>query len=125
MRMSDWSSDVCSSDLHCHPAWRERVIEPPRMAMAPSASDLDHEEALRRWVNDALEVSVSLIGMQAGISGEAFEDELLAATRSHISRLFAFDAMDIVLVDEGDSGFHFATGEIGRASCRERVCQYV
>src|SRR3546814_19850121 len=70
MRISDWSSDVCSSDL----------------------------------------VSVSLIGMQAGISGEAFEDELLAATRSHISRLFAFDAMDIVLVDEGDSGFHFATG---------------
>jgi signal transduction histidine kinase/ActR/RegA family two-component response regulator len=72
---------------------------------------IDNEEALRRWVHDALEVSVSLVGMQAGIKGATFEDELLAATRQHIARLFAFDAMDIVLVDESSGGFEFADSD--------------
>src|SRR3546814_18477689 len=27
MRISDWSSDVCSSDLHIHPAIREKIAD--------------------------------------------------------------------------------------------------
>jgi len=87
------------------------VSEPTPVAGVHAQPVIDNEEALRRWVHDALEVSVSLVGMQAGIKGATFEDELLAATRQHIARLFAFDAMDIVLVDESSGGFEFADSD--------------
>jgi len=87
------------------------VSEPTPVAGIHAQPVIDNEEALRRWVHDALEVSVSLVGMQAGIKGATFEDELLAATRQHIARLFAFDAMDIVLVDESSGGFEFADSD--------------
>jgi len=83
----------------------------PLLAHAASEAVLGNEEAQRRWVHDALEVSVSLAGMQAGISAESFEDELLAAAHQHLARLFAFDAMDIALVDESSGGFLFAGSE--------------
>lgn len=87
------------------------MSEPIPVAGVHAQPVIDNEEALRRWVHDALEVSVSLVGMQAGIKGATFEDELLAATRQHIARLFAFDAMDIVLVDESSGGFEFADSD--------------
>ena len=87
------------------------MSEPTPVAGVHAQPVIDNEEALRRWVHDALEVSVSLVGMQAGIKGATFEDELLAATRQHIARLFAFDAMDIVLVDESSGGFEFADSD--------------
>src|SRR3546814_3048681 len=64
MRISDWSSDVCSSDLH--------------KPMHPSSE-------------------------------------------------YAFaDARELTAVFQGKAGFTYARqGKIGRASCRERVCQYV
>src|SRR3546814_3424502 len=73
MRISDWSSDVCSSDLHLH--------------LLPGHADL-------QLVHGSLVQQVALV------------DRLLvedAATRD----------------GDGDNG------EIGRASCRERVCPYV
>src|SRR3546814_3509438 len=81
MRISDWSSDVCSSDLF-----------------------------VKRWDD--------LIGWEGRTAGEAdFFPRLLAA---HGVRHVA----DIAT----GTGFHavmLAGAEIGRASCRERVCQYV
>src|SRR3546814_17038392 len=49
MRISDWSSDVCSSDLealgvHLPPA--SPILEPWTPAQADSDSDLDHELSL-------------------------------------------------------------------------------
>src|SRR3546814_4591796 len=61
MRISDWSSDVCSSDLPCH--------------LAIGFVEFDESELEISWI----------AGMVDGSSGR----------------------------------------EIGRASCRERVCQYV
>src|SRR3546814_7644000 len=66
MRISDWSSDVCSSDL--------------------LDADLD-----------AINIGPNRLNLYAGWSGDALSLRLQSAT------LF----------------------EIGRASCRERVCQYV
>src|SRR3546814_17743672 len=38
MRISDWSSDVCSSDLvPCPPIWRGEAAVPPRAAWRPCA----------------------------------------------------------------------------------------
>src|SRR3546814_18401753 len=74
MRISDWSSDVCSSDL---------LRQPHRMALEP-------------------------LGQIMG-GGLSFQGRV---HRQH-------DLVDPARGDASDKG------EIGRASCRERVCQYV
>src|SRR3546814_9299989 len=77
MRISDWSSDVCSSDLD---AFRDHDGE---AATALDRTDDELDAIHRRFVDEATEQ----------LSGE--------------------DVSSAALV------------EIGRASCRERVCQYV
>src|SRR3546814_13333760 len=87
MRISDWSSDVCSSDL-CG-----RASRPPR--------------------------SVGVSNTAAGCA---------TAVRSSCRRLRRAQlALQITRrrVDSEASGDRGATEQIGRASCRERVCQYV
>src|SRR3546814_2121727 len=86
MRISDWSSDVCSSDL--------RVLDVDRRAAAKDALAQrgDHLGAL-----DHLADGQATLGTAIDLGDDAI----------------------LRHVDE-------ATGqEIGRASCRERVCQYV
>src|SRR3546814_19248055 len=82
MRISDWSSDVCSSDL------------------ALPHHGCDHGHAQRQ--------------ARLGRAGD----------RLRLAALFRFHAgKSAGGVDEGDH--RQAELEIGRASCRERVCQYV
>src|SRR3546814_4874700 len=90
MRISDWSSDVCSSDLHL---------------------DIDAREALVQALN-AYEGAVVLI--------------------SHDPHLIELTADRLWLVHggtckpfDGDMDDYRKLLQIGRASCRERVCQYV
>src|SRR3546814_18225515 len=94
MRISEWSSDVCSSDL----AWgiANRVVEPA--ALRPAA----------------LEVA-SRLARQPRAS--------VTATKALMKRALAVaDQMDC----EGrEFAARLASPEIGRASCRDRVWQYV
>src|SRR3546814_2119411 len=87
MRISDWSSDVCSSDL----------------------------------------------GVKNGTLGTvAMASSQRMAVRTDDGREVAFETKDYAHVDHGYAAtIHKAQGmtvdrthEIGRASCRERVCQY-
>src|SRR3546814_12520787 len=84
MRISDWSSDVCSSDLR---RLRRRLaaLRPGRLAGGDDR--LSHHPRLLRRLHDP-----AVAGLHA----------------RHLP--------------EGAAG---AGDEIGRASCRERVCQYV
>src|SRR3546814_984845 len=89
MRISDWSSDVCSSDLiddgvrwrmapHTHrPTWRSMLSPLPNLAYRCAAP----------------------------------------ALRTRLEAALAEEPWDLVVFD--------CLSEIGRASCRERVCQYV
>src|SRR3546814_2611346 len=78
MRISDWSSDVCSSDLLMEQLGFDQLLHEGRPA-----------PAVHRVRQDALEIVACVDGLAR-------------------SRLL------VALVDK-----------IGRASCRERVCQYV
>src|SRR3546814_9724518 len=82
MRISDWSSDVCSSDLH-------------RMADGTDRRDLGaaHLRDVQRLI----------VVVQDFHDGGAGNGEMQVAGPHDQSR----------------------NDEIGRASCRERVCQYV
>src|SRR3546814_5938419 len=107
MRISDWSSDVCSSELlelgrmlerspvvdHDHPRpctakRRAQLLERDRLARPRLADDRD-------------------IVIAGGVFERAPEEGLAAATDQHQMRHLS------------------AQIQIGRASCRERVCQYV
>src|SRR3546814_8334009 len=81
MRISDWSSDVCSSDLI-------GISATPR-CFAFSADDLSFAKAGEIAVADKVK-------------------EINAATNAFVT-----------------SAPKQMIGQIGRASCRERVCQYV
>src|SRR3546814_4797258 len=91
LRISDWSSDVCSSDLG-------GVARPP--------------------------------GLEAGAGGvQDHADRLAGMVAQH--RLALVANRDIAVDDAVEEGEgrrrkgEAAVMEIGRASCRERVCQYV
>src|SRR3546814_10158490 len=87
MRISDWSSDVCSSDLSA----RARLPEKASAAQVDEQMNLSTIEALAiAWARIAEEAE-----LPAGYEGTATPEA------------------------------HRACEEIGRASCRERVCQYV
>src|SRR3546814_7126223 len=97
MRISDWSSDVCSSDLtygdhasplhRCRtPGWNQAILQGMRPCPACYTS-----------------------------AGEAFEaPELMFNTREWFR-----------YVECSSCGCFYIAEEIGRASCRERVCKYV
>src|SRR3546814_6240838 len=85
MRISDWSSDVCSSDLDCVSGYR--------------------------WGTDALrylEAGERRERSHVGLRGESPSDRRLTRRPGLVAQQAPH-----------------AVGQIGRASCRERVCQYV
>src|SRR3546814_16223755 len=115
MRISDWSSDVCSSDLDEHLA----------------SSDADHA-ALRARVRDVYGPRLAQLGIKPR-ADDSDDDRLLRAAL--INELADFgqdsalrDALAVggrkVLGLDTD-GTHNPDAEIGRASGRERVCPYV
>src|SRR3546814_1688641 len=89
MRISDWSSDVCSSDLLAaeHPLRIEQHGDDPHRLLRVVAAVAQRIERGR----DELELAIALV--------DAERAELQARPRH--------------------------AQQIGRASCRERECQYV
>src|SRR3546814_13083673 len=102
MRISDWSSDVCSSDL-----WRL----PRSILWTLSASDFQTPRATQSGVG-----AMSVDHVRIGVSGPCQTASPTSIGYVPSPRPEASKSID-------------ARGqrmeEIGRASCRERVCQYV
>src|SRR3546814_20997642 len=133
MRISDWSSDVCSSDL---PGYR-----------VEAAGVLDVEAALaavfRRRPQRALErVADAAVAAERVGDGDARDGGGRVFQGHNVSR-FRPDGDPGVAVQRArlmvaelhvqadrseahrDAAVVLQAQEIGRASCRERVCQYV
>src|SRR3546814_9294111 len=152
MRISDWSSDVCSSDLS---------------RMGPLANDR-RVQAMEMFVADAVSkgAKIETGGKRIGNKGNFFEPTVLTGINTDmrimneepfgpLAPIVPFSSFDAV-VEEANRlpfglaayaytrsaktaaaiGAAFASGmvsinhpglalQIGRASCRERVCQYV
>src|SRR3546814_5524224 len=88
LRISDWSSDVCSSDLH-------------RTLCALGDAEAEVERVQRQHRRGRIEFDAD-----PRLTGEA-------------QRRGVGDDADVVMQRPGDP-----RQQIGRASCRERVCQY-
>src|SRR3546814_15376160 len=99
MRISDWSSDVCSSDLRAV----VHVVHGSKSGLTLPAID-DIERLAVRY------------GEAAAIIVDACQ---LRIAPQAVRRYLALGC--VVLL----TGSTFAGGQIGSASCRERVCQSV
>src|SRR3546814_18143315 len=105
MRISDWSSDVCSSDLLVA---ARRIDLPDAFALLERLADLDREtRKLPRHGRAQVErIEVAPRDLEA-----RFKRGRRRALLREMARLEPFGGRPAV--------------QIGRASCRERVCKYV
>src|SRR3546814_19195096 len=124
MRISDWSSDVCSSDLDVVALGYPGNVD---LATARSANDyITPRTPTRSEGNmsnlqtvDGVAMLIHTAKISRGNSGGPLVDQC--------GRIVGINTA-ITRADDGDSPFAFAISgreQIGRAQCRERVCQYV
>src|SRR3546814_20032291 len=106
MRISDWSSDVCSSDLLSND-----VLATPGLAQASTGTGLERVADVPIYRSDVL-VRRSQ-PLQETAASQPPKARMAASTLAGLG-VVSGDALRIT----GAQG-----QEIGRASCRERVCQ--
>src|SRR3546814_16986677 len=113
MRISDWSSDVCSSDLHLIGGALVGTFSGILISygfVSPLAA-----AAKATWEHEGKYLLCMKAGMLAHLQGYAPAVSVEFARKSLMSNV----RPSFYEVEEATSK------EIGRASCRERVCQYV
>src|SRR3546814_20298646 len=112
MRISDWSSDVCSSDLDtAHQRERHRVAEAP--------VEFGHVEEIHAV--DAGDRGRD--GEDRGPGGELAGDDALALLFEEAVGL-EDPRGDVAEARETESGALDMVPQIGRAACRERGCPH-
>src|SRR3546814_12699395 len=133
MRISDWSSDVCSSDLEFH-------------ELKEKLPDLEHALKILLLPKDEADARNAILEVRAGTGGD--EAALFAADLLRMYQRYAelqgwrFEIIDASEIEIGgykeasaqisgtgvfarlkfESGAH--RGQLERATCRERVCQF-
>src|SRR3546814_20764666 len=108
MRISDWSSDVCSSDLATNPykeklPFSTRLLKNTLVRMSGLLGQhRDNQAVIEYLVEQAKDID--WVVHRAGIFSDGPSKGVLVRSADRVS---------------------MASFELGRASCRERVCQYV
>src|SRR3546814_13705450 len=113
MRISDWSSDVCSSDLS--------LDEPQRVQRV---AVLREEQATREHRGEVFIQRPNIFGRE----GTRFDAEAFAnAPRQIFGCVGCIAFPDVDLAGHFDNARRTRTTEqpFGSESCRERVCNYV
>src|SRR3546814_2848515 len=109
MRISDWSSDVCSSDLCVDHAF-QAVDDEEVTLLVVIAEVAGAEETL------AVALEEDLRGFFGSVP---VAEEDLRPGGDDLAGFVGAEFLQSVGIDDA------RVDEIGRASCRERVCQYV
>src|SRR3546814_19714125 len=133
MRISDWSSDVCSSDLTRNfldfqerkSIWESAIIGEFGADTLARTSFIGQEDLGNpvRWAS-AVEQKVSqVIRHHAGNPDDA--DVAIFGHRKDPTSFYLDDFPNYVLEEVSAVEGKSSTQQIGRASCRERVCQSV
>src|SRR3546814_14292061 len=104
MRISDWSSDVCSSDLFDRLAPDYSAIRKSRHTIKVMARDNVLHPQQKQFFQMALPEIFEGLTHSIADSEETIPGK-------EVARIAALEMREV--------------REIGRASCRERVCQYV
>src|SRR3546814_17197323 len=117
MRISDWSSDVCSSDLDDDAVV---VHHDRRLGKAQSVGDQFKLGHILSLACPHLLCFAAIMPVRTLFATNFYEADIgtpdLLAELEESSRLFA---------EEDGAGRRWSRDQIGRASCRERVVTYV
>src|SRR3546814_14147476 len=113
MRISDWSSDVCSSDLMGQPLPEPRWPAPLQLAAMQAHADFAIMVCLAHF-------RVQRIGC-LDLRATGFGTHRHVAHRLAVLQHWRDVGTDPVMI----AVLATILDQIGRASCRERVCQYV
>src|SRR3546814_11505685 len=116
MRISDWSSDVCSSDLAAVSAALEEAVREHGLHLLPWP---EVARALQARVGFARGHDSTLPALSDEALGRSIAD-WLPPLLQNIRRLDSISPERLTRVLQDMLGW-----EIGSASCRERVCQNV
>src|SRR3546814_12444187 len=131
MRISDWSSDVCSSDLEL-PALGI-ALENGNVRLDALADGTARITGSVRSASpdSATEAGILRVDGSLGWRG----DQVPLVLRLHGDEVLVSNTRDLRAVASPDLTVRYAAGqplnvtgevtELGRAPCRERVCQYV
>src|SRR3546814_16823856 len=112
MRISDWSSDVCSSDLFVDPGCRP-------VAYADRTTSADKGRAL--LPPDVLGKLLEKVGLSGG-----WKALVIGGTTGYSAAVLAAMGLDVTMLESDADLASPARGlQIGRASCRGRGGQYV
>src|SRR3546814_16678750 len=114
MRISDWSSDVCSSDLSASPVIAVTAISRPAYSLREYAR---HEYSLREHVAMSFREPVLVFDIET-IPDLDGGRRIMGLAQMNDAEVWA--AMKTQRLPQKGTDFM----QIGRASCRERVCQY-
>src|SRR3546814_12434504 len=122
MRISDWSSDVCSSDLEM----RGYAVEAKN---SPASLGEFLTKRLNVWLNAASAWLSVDQWKKATIEGLDWSDFHGLECTIGADLADKADITDVVLVGQHEDGTNIFTPvfflQIGSASCRARVCPYV
>src|SRR3546814_12123594 len=124
MRISDWSSDVCSSDLALAdllsdtPERQQALADEQGDEVAGSFDDLIRARAAEGWARPPSARKGMTVVLQIGMLPDG---TVTSVSVSKSSGDGPFDASAVAAVKK----LGRLTEKIGRASCRGRVCQYV
>src|SRR3546814_14044379 len=114
MRISDWSSDVCSSDL---------LLRGEQFAPFPGA------DKVHRMMPERMNAVAVAVAVRHAIAGDLDPKRTLDVLHERMGgkqRMAKADLARLVLLCADDlDGELKQARQIGRASSRERVCQYV
>src|SRR3546814_11033422 len=117
MRISDWSSDVCSSDLKLYAViGQARFAQRPRSGCQAGGGEFPIIETVPRPVlSDRRDFDLSFL-FRCLLANS--EQKPAAPSSQH--RLPRFEKLSREKIDAASLRL-----ELGRASCKERLCQYV
>src|SRR3546814_20853493 len=116
MRISDWSSDVCSSDLFAHSSLRRCLMAPTAAHPSTSPIIVSGQLTLRTIRGRNGPFTVGRLTTHLGVF-EVKDAELEQYPEGKYDGEFVIRYIYPRAYPTGG-------GKIGRASCRERVCQY-
>src|SRR3546814_13542913 len=122
MRISDWSSDVCSSDLQYYQAirrfWRFGQSKPVNCHIIAAETEGATVSNIRRKEADADRMAAAMVKHMADLSSAALKGSARDTPKYNPS-------IPVILPKFMAASTCPAIGKIGRAACRAGVCQTV
>src|SRR3546814_17323768 len=131
MRISDWSSDVCSSDLFIRQALETIRHDLAKALQAFGFDSSAIQNFSKAFVEPVLSALMEGMNFTAELTFAAFSQVTTLSSNGDFSQSTSLVAQSLEIAVNHDTGevsvslAKISFDQTGRASCRERVCKYL